>query len=95
MLTTNPNRYENNQLDLNLNLHAPQQHDDNAAKDSDKTCTQEASPMLYLQQLGGKIDSDSRDRGCDMKLRKLSDLRDVNLDGGWLQMGITATTDIW
>ncbi|KAK4434983.1 Zinc finger protein ZAT2 [Sesamum alatum] len=82
------------QLDLNLNLPAP--------GDSDNTSRFEASTRLYLQQLAASatqscqqnIESTVTTEKGD-KLRKLSDLRDVSLDGGWLQMGIASTTDIY
>ncbi|PIN11728.1 hypothetical protein CDL12_15665 [Handroanthus impetiginosus] len=81
------------QLDLNLNLPAPQLDQINAAGDSDQ--------RLYLHQwsttIGNhspqKIKTDADQKGGDEKLRKPSDLRDANLDGGWLQMGIASTTD--
>ncbi|XP_051126469.1 uncharacterized protein LOC127248256 [Andrographis paniculata] len=103
IMPTNPSRQNDhrrdnniNQIDLNLNLHSPQ---------LENTIGHETpSTMLYLQQLANssteikstKIDSNDDDvEKCEVKLRKLSDLRDVNLDnGGWLQVGMASTTDI-
>ncbi|KAL0395222.1 UNVERIFIED_CONTAM: Zinc finger protein ZAT2 [Sesamum latifolium] len=84
------------QLDLNLNLPAP------GDSDHHNTSRFEASTRLYLKQLAAsanhkcqqKIESTVAVEKGD-KLRKLSDLRDVSMDGGWLQMGIASTTDIY
>lgn len=62
-----------------------------------------ASTRLCLQQwseqnkakVGKEVGMERNgEEGCGMKLRKLSDLRDVNLDGGWLQMGIPSTSEM-
>ncbi|XP_042043042.1 zinc finger protein AZF2-like [Salvia splendens] len=82
------------QLDLNLNLPpAPPQHnqkrdDPNHLLDAEEARENEASTRLCLHQ------PKPGEEGCGMKLRKLSVLRDVNLDGGWLQMGIHSTTEM-
>ncbi|KAK4389576.1 Zinc finger protein ZAT2 [Sesamum angolense] len=77
------------QLDLNLNLPAP-------AGDSDHNTSRfEASTRLYLKQLAAsanhscqqKIDSTVAIEKGD-KLRKLSDLRDVSMDGGCCRWGL-------
>ncbi|KAI3468953.1 hypothetical protein Pfo_025616 [Paulownia fortunei] len=102
---TNPHHDHYHQLDLNLNLPAPRL-ENHAGGEDDNTSRYEASTRLYLQQLAAsanhnqqKIEStvttDNGEKGCEMKLRKLSDLRDMNLDGGWLQVGIASTTDIY
>ncbi|KAH6771776.1 hypothetical protein C2S52_005510 [Perilla frutescens var. hirtella] len=94
----NPHNDHDHQLDLNLNLPPAPKHDQNRV-DDDKTSKCEASTRLCLQQWTDqnqqKIDNDRNgEDACGMKLRKLSDLRDVNLDGGWLQMGIPSTNEM-
>ncbi|KAG8374728.1 hypothetical protein BUALT_Bualt10G0026100 [Buddleja alternifolia] len=74
------NHHHDQQLDLNLNL--PAHHIENHAKGNIEMNPQQCTIDLNQQEKS------------EMKLRKLSDLRDVNLDGGWLQMGIATTTDI-
>ncbi|KAK6157975.1 hypothetical protein DH2020_005289 [Rehmannia glutinosa] len=90
-------------LDLNLNLPAP--HLDRNHIAVDNTNVFEASTRLYNlqehhnhQKIVPGTEIDNGEKGCevnDNKLRKLSDLKDVNLDGGWLQVGIASTTDIY
>ncbi|XP_057787036.1 uncharacterized protein LOC131004374 [Salvia miltiorrhiza] len=78
-------------------------NDNDGVHDGDRTSKCEASTRLCLQQWtdqnqlpkpgDGPIDRGGEE-ACEMKLRKLSDLRDVNLDGGWLQMGIPSTSEM-
>lgn len=89
------------QLDLNLNLPPASHHDKNLDDGGEKSSSKyEASTRLCLQQWTDAIAGNDvvierkSEEGCVMKLRKLSDLRDVNLDGGWLQMGIPSTTQM-
>lgn len=95
---TKPHHDHDHQLDLNLNLPpAPQHenHDDDDDND-DKTTRFEASTRSWANHNQQKIESEvfdnNSEEGCGMKLRKLSDLRDVSLDGGWLQVGMASTT---
>ncbi|KAL1548991.1 hypothetical protein AAHA92_17151 [Salvia divinorum] len=88
------------QLDLNLNLPPtpPQHHhkcdDHNHVLDAEETRENEASTRLCLEQWTDKNQPKPGEEGCGMKLRKLSVLRDVNLDGGWLQMGTHSTSEM-
>ncbi|KAK6137710.1 hypothetical protein DH2020_028545 [Rehmannia glutinosa] len=94
---------DHDRLDLNLNLPAPQLDRNHIAHDN--TSVFEASTRLYnLQQhhnhqkIVPSTEIDNGEKGCevnDNKLRKLSDLKDVNLDGGWLRVGIASTADIY
>ncbi|GFP81765.1 zinc finger protein zat2 [Phtheirospermum japonicum] len=91
-----PRDEQDHQLDLNLNLPVV-----------DNTSRFEASTRLYLQQqripntnananTNTNTGNDNGQMGREVnKIRKLSDLRDVNYDGGWLQMGIASTADIY
>lgn len=93
---------DHDQLDLNLNLPPASHHEsknlDDGGGEKSSSGKYEASTKLCLQQwTHAKTGNDvvierESEEGCGMKLRKLSDLRDVNLDGGWLQMGIPSTT---
>ncbi|KAL6501546.1 hypothetical protein OROGR_026679 [Orobanche gracilis] len=98
---TNPHQDENDQehqLDLNLNL---------SQVDGKTAGTETTTSRFYIQEqlttdnnnqqkisntANGKVEN-----GCSQinKVRNLSDLRDVNYDGGWLQMGIATTADIY
>ncbi|KAL8064521.1 hypothetical protein ABFX02_01G096300 [Erythranthe guttata] len=80
------------ELDLNLNLPAPQIHEN---FDDGKTNKSRYDALRDLQQLAKQnhqqksVEVEKNDeKAREKELRKLSDLRDMNMDGGWLQMGI-------
>lgn len=109
-LFTKAPHHHDHQLDLNLPPAAQRDQvkrdngDDNDDDDGgdNKTSKYEESTRLCLQQWTDqnqqKTGDDVMDRSSEeelgMKLIKLSDLRDVNLDGGWLQMGIPSTSEM-
>ncbi|KAL7160428.1 hypothetical protein ABFS83_01G094600 [Erythranthe nasuta] len=79
------------ELDLNLNLPAPQIHEN---FDDGKTNKSRFEALRDLQQLAKQnhqqksVEVEKNDeKAREKELRKLSDLRDMNMEG-WLQMGI-------
>ncbi|KAL6550425.1 hypothetical protein OROMI_020913 [Orobanche minor] len=89
---------QEHQLDLNLNL----------SQVDGKTAGNEMASRFYIQEQLTTANNNQQnipntanrkvEKGCSQinnKVRKLSDLRDVNYDGGWLQMGIATTADIY
>ncbi|KAL3645322.1 hypothetical protein CASFOL_010502 [Castilleja foliolosa] len=90
--------HQHGPLDLNLNLPIADQHHHGDNHGDASSSGFKASSRFYGQeQRITNTDNGNGQKGCEVinKIRKLSDLRDVNYDGGWLQMGIASTADIY
>lgn len=79
MMMMTDGRDRDRQLDLNLNLPAATHVQDNKTMSKSETTTTTTRSCVEEDKIEGP--------GEEMKL---SELRDVNLDGGWLQMGIAS-----